>query len=93
MFFAVDALYGSYVLQVGVFGIAQVMQNGTGGYNGIGHLIYPKTFQADGAKMFEQGFSRIVFMKNPFIQCVGIKLAAKYFFKMLLLLPYKKRLT
>ena len=57
--FAVDALDGSDMLEVGVFGVFQIMQDGAGGDDACMHVLDAKPLQGMGLEMFEQAFRGI----------------------------------
>src|SRR2546430_3660265 len=89
MIFFIDPLKRGNMLQVWMFGIFQVVQNRTCSYNTIMKIFNSKSFQTLSSEMFQQTFLCISLSKNPFIQSISVKFAAKPVLKIFLLVPLK----
>src|SRR5882724_6627513 len=82
--FAAELLDGSKVLQVGVFGVLEVMQYGAGGNDGGMQVLNAKSLQRMGLELFEQAFGGIGLIEYPAFERIGIKFTAEYFFELFL---------
>src|SRR5262245_48890904 len=78
--FLFNSLNGGDVLQIRVLGILQILKHRTRSDDTCVQVFNSKSFKGMRLEMFEQAFGAISFIKNPTLQCVGIKLMTEDLF-------------
>jgi hypothetical protein len=73
------SLQGIDVLQVGVFGILQIMYGHAAGYSCRFQVFHAKAFQRLCLKVLQQQVVAILFAKHPFVKLESIDLRVKLF--------------